>query len=121
MKRNNDNSKEKMKQISPINKNLHYKDFEMIHYYENNKNNMNPFYLPTLNNKYRNKSPSFPSKIINEENIAKKILNLNKQKKYLSSINFSNRKILHPIKNNKINIYGYLTVNSHIRMNSNNI
>ena len=121
IKRNSENSKEKMKQISPINieniKNLNYKDFEMKHYYENNRNYMKPFYLPTLNNKYRNKSPTFPSKIINEENnkedIAKKILNLNKQKKYLSSNNFNNRKIFHPIKkNNSINKYGYLTVNS---------
>lgn len=129
IKRNKDNSKEKMNYISPINKenikNLNYKNFEMIHYNENNINNMRPFYLPTLNNKYKNKSPSFPSKINNEEDnkvdIVKKNLNLsNKPKKYLSTINFNNRKILRPIKSNKINIYGYLTVNSH-RMDTNNI
>jgi hypothetical protein len=119
--KNSDNSKEKMKLISHFNKeNIKNLDFEMKHYYENKINYMKPFYLPTLNNKYRNKSPSFPSKVINEENnkedIAKKISNLNKQKKYLSSINFNNKNILHPIKNNnKIN----LTVNSHTRMNSN--
>ena len=129
IKRNKDNSKEKMKQISPINKenikNLHFKNFEMIHYYENNINNIRPFYLPTLNNKYKNKSPSFPSKINTEENnkedISKKYLNLNnKPKKYLSSVNINNKKILNPIKSNKINIYGYLTINLH-RMNTNNI
>ena len=127
-KGNNDNSKEKLKRISSINKesfkNLSYKDFEMIHYYENTKNNMRPFYLPTLNNKHRNKSPEFASKIINEENNkgdnTKKNLNLNnKQKKYLSSMNFKNRKILHPIKNSNKNItYSYLTVNPH-RINNN--
>lgn len=120
-KRNNDNLKEKLNQISSLNQesiqHLSYKDFEVM-YHENNKNNIKHFYLPTLNNKYRYKSPAFPNKFIdgenNKEDLIKNNLKLNRQKKYLSSINFSNKKPLGPIKhNNKINLYGFSTVNPH--------
>ena len=124
-KRNNDNLKEKFNQKSSLNqesiKHLSYKDFEMM-YHENikklNKNNIKHFYLPTLNNKYRNKSPVFPSKLIdgenNKEDLIKNNIKLNKQKKYLSSINFSKRKPLGPIKhNNQVHLYGFSTVNPH--------
>ena len=93
-KRNNDNLKEKMNQISSLNqeniKHLNYKDLEVMHR-ENNKNNIKHFYLPSLNNKYRKKSPVFPYKFIDRENnkeeLNKNNLKLNRQKKYLSSIN----------------------------------
>ena len=99
--RNNDNLKEKMNHISSLNqesiKHLSYKDLEVM-YHEINKNNIKHFYLPTLNNKYRNKSPCFPNKFIGGENnkevLIKNNLKINRQKKYLSSINFNNKKPL---------------------------
>ena len=118
-KGNNDNLKEKLNKISSLNQesinHLSYRDFEVM-YHENNKNNIKHFYLPTLNNKFRNKSPSYPKKFIdgenNKEDLIKNDLKINRQKKYLSSINFSNKKPLGPIRhNNNINLYGFSTVN----------
>ena len=118
-KRNNDNLKEKMNQISSLNqesiKHLSYKDFEVM-YHENNKNNIKHFYLPTLNNKFRNRTPAFLNQFIdgenNKEDLIKNNLKINRQKKYLSSINFSNKKPFGPINNkNKINLNGLSTIN----------